>query len=55
MQVAPKGIVPLGQSGKLREFADREPARTALTVNVKIRQKCRLKNVVPCKMSNVGT
>ena len=34
MQVAPKGIVPLGHSGKVREFADREPATTALTVSV---------------------
>ena len=35
MQVAAKGIVPLGHSGRVREVADGEPSRTALTVNVK--------------------
>ena len=53
MQVAAKGIVPLGHSGRVREFADREPARTALTVNVKSPPKMQLKKrrfLVKCLM-----
>ena len=34
MQVNAKGIVPLGHSGSVREFADRELERAALTLIV---------------------
>ena len=53
MQVAAKGIVPLGHSGRVRESADSEPARAALTVNVSSPPKMYVRNLrfrVKCLM-----